>query len=50
MRTVDLIHQKRDGEELSPEDIARIEAAVPASQVAGTRYAEPQMSHLDSER
>jgi aryl-alcohol dehydrogenase-like predicted oxidoreductase len=35
---------------LSPEDIARVEAAVPASEVAGTPYAEPQMSHLDSER
>ena len=35
---------------LSAEDIARAEAAVPASRVAGTRYAEPQMSHLDSER
>ena len=35
---------------LSSEDLARAEAAVPASKVAGTRYAEPQMSHLDSER
>ena len=35
---------------LSSEDIARVEAAVPASKVAGSRYAEPQMSHLDSER
>jgi aryl-alcohol dehydrogenase-like predicted oxidoreductase len=35
---------------ISPEDIQRVEAAVPASLVAGTRYAEPQMSHLDSER
>src|SRR5262249_27655362 len=35
---------------LSTEDIARAEAAVPASRVAGARYAEPQMSHLDSER
>jgi aryl-alcohol dehydrogenase-like predicted oxidoreductase len=36
--------------DLSPEDMARIEAAVPPSAAAGTRYAEPQMSHLDSER
>lgn len=36
--------------ELSPAEVARIEAAVPASMVAGTRYAEAQMKHLDSER
>ncbi len=30
--------------------MAEIEAAVPADQVAGSRYAEAQMSHLDSER
>jgi aryl-alcohol dehydrogenase-like predicted oxidoreductase len=35
---------------LSPEDIARVETAVPPSAAAGTRYAEPQISHLDSER
>ena len=35
---------------LSQEDLARIEAAVPASQVAGTRYHEDQMRMLDSER
>jgi aryl-alcohol dehydrogenase-like predicted oxidoreductase len=35
---------------LTPEEVARIEEAIPASQVAGTRYAEPQMSMLDSER
>ena len=35
---------------LSAEDLARVEASVPASRAAGTRYAEPQMSHLDSER
>lgn len=35
---------------LFPEDIARIEAAVPASAVAGTRYPEPHMKDLDSER
>lgn len=35
---------------LSPEHIARIEAAVPASAVAGTRYDAHQMRILDSER
>jgi aryl-alcohol dehydrogenase-like predicted oxidoreductase len=35
---------------LSPEDVERIEAAVPASAVAGTRYDEHQMRVLDSER
>ncbi|MGV9675346.1 aldo/keto reductase [Nocardia sp. NPDC003482] len=35
---------------LSPEDLARIEAAVPADRVAGDRYAAPQMAMLDSER
>ena len=35
---------------LSPDDIARIEAAVPASAVAGTRYDAHQMRVLDSER
>jgi aryl-alcohol dehydrogenase-like predicted oxidoreductase len=35
---------------LSSDEITAIEAAVPASQVAGTRYAEPLMKHLDSER
>jgi aryl-alcohol dehydrogenase-like predicted oxidoreductase len=36
--------------ELSSEDLNRIEAAIPASAVAGTRYGEQQMKHLDSER
>jgi aryl-alcohol dehydrogenase-like predicted oxidoreductase len=36
--------------ELSAEDVTRIEAAIPASAVAGTRYAEAQMRMLDSER
>jgi aryl-alcohol dehydrogenase-like predicted oxidoreductase len=36
--------------QLSPADLARIEEAVPASAVAGTRYDERQMSMLDSER
>lgn len=34
---------------LSGADLARIEAAVPTEQVAGTRYDAAQMSHLDSE-
>jgi hypothetical protein len=36
--------------QLSPAQIARLEEAVPASAVVGTRYAEQQMHHLDSER
>lgn len=35
---------------LSPADLARIEEAIPASAVAGTRYDERQMKMLDSER
>jgi aryl-alcohol dehydrogenase-like predicted oxidoreductase len=35
---------------LSPEDLKQIEAAVPASAVAGTRYDARQMQMLDSER
>ena len=35
---------------LSPDDLACIEAAVPPSAVAGTRYDEHQMRMLDSER
>jgi aryl-alcohol dehydrogenase-like predicted oxidoreductase len=35
---------------LTPEDLAAIEAAVPESAVAGTRYAEPMMRFLDSEK
>ena len=35
---------------LSPAEWARVEAAVPASAVAGDRYAAPQMEMLDSER
>ncbi|MGH8150626.1 MAG: aldo/keto reductase [Steroidobacteraceae bacterium] len=35
---------------LSPEELAELERAVPAAAVAGTRYAEEQMTHLDSER
>ncbi|MBV8551555.1 MAG: aldo/keto reductase [Acidobacteriaceae bacterium] len=36
--------------QLSPEDLARIEEAIPATAVAGTRYGEEQMSALDSEK
>jgi aryl-alcohol dehydrogenase-like predicted oxidoreductase len=35
---------------LSPGELAQIEAAVPATAVAGDRYAAPQMQMLDSER
>jgi len=35
---------------LSPEDLAQIERAVPAEAVAGTRYGEEQMRWLDSEK
>jgi aryl-alcohol dehydrogenase-like predicted oxidoreductase len=34
---------------LSPDELAAIEAAVPAGQVAGTRYDAGQMGALDSE-
>jgi aryl-alcohol dehydrogenase-like predicted oxidoreductase len=34
---------------LSPEDVARVEESIPASEVAGTRYDERQMKMLDSE-
>ena len=35
---------------LSPEDLAQLEAAVPAEAVAGGRYGDAQLAHLDSER
>lgn len=35
---------------LSADDVAAVEAAAPAANVAGTRYAEALMKHLDSER
>ena len=35
---------------LSPEEVASLEAAVPAAAVAGTRYAAPHMQMLDSEQ
>ncbi len=34
----------------TPEERGRLEAAVPASQIAGTRYDKHSMAHLDSER
>jgi aryl-alcohol dehydrogenase-like predicted oxidoreductase len=36
--------------QLSPEELARLEVAIPASAVAGSRYAEPHMKALDSEQ
>jgi aryl-alcohol dehydrogenase-like predicted oxidoreductase len=36
--------------ELVPDELAAIEQAIPASEVAGDRYAGPQMNLLDSER
>ncbi|MEU7066209.1 aldo/keto reductase [Streptomyces sp. NPDC046161] len=38
------------GVELTPADVAAIEAAIPAGAVAGERYPAEQMAHLDSER
>ena len=35
---------------LTPSELQELEALVPAHAVAGTRYAEPHMAHLDSER
>ena len=35
---------------LSADDLARVEGAVPAGAAAGSRYAEPLMAELDSER
>jgi aryl-alcohol dehydrogenase-like predicted oxidoreductase len=35
---------------LSAADMTALEALVPEDAIAGTRYAEPQMAHLDSER
>jgi aryl-alcohol dehydrogenase-like predicted oxidoreductase len=35
---------------LSPEDLLAIEKALPNGTAAGSRYAEAQMAHLDSER
>ncbi len=38
------------GLSLTPQDLADIAAAAPAEAVAGARYPEVQMAHLDSER
>ena len=35
---------------LTPTEVAALEAAVPATAVAGTRYVAPQMAMLDSEK
>jgi hypothetical protein len=35
---------------LTPAEVAALEDAVPACAVAGTRYGEAMMAHLDSER
>ena len=35
---------------LSPEQMARIEQAVPADAAAGSRYPQAQLAHMDSER
>jgi hypothetical protein len=35
---------------LLPEDLLAIERALPKGIAAGSRYAEAQMAHLDSER
>jgi hypothetical protein len=35
---------------LTPADLARIEQAVPAAAVAGTRYLPAVLAHMDSER
>ena len=35
---------------LTPAEIAALEAAIPATEVAGTRYAAPLMATLDSEK
>ena len=36
--------------QLTPEEVAQLEEAIPAAAVAGTRYGEPQMRMLDSEK
>ena len=36
--------------DLAPDEVTALEAAVPATAVAGTRYAAPLMAMLDSER
>ena len=36
--------------QLTPEDLRRVEAAIPAGSIEGSRYAEDQMAWLDSEK
>ena len=38
------------GLSLSDDELLRVEEAIPADAASGTRYPEPQMAHLDSER
>ena len=40
----------RSGSSLTPEDLERIEQAIPPDAAAGDRYGAPQMADLDSER
>jgi len=47
--SISTIHMARDVR-VTPTEIAELESAVRASSVAGSRYAEAQMEHLDSER
>ncbi|HEY1212108.1 MAG TPA: aldo/keto reductase, partial [Bryobacteraceae bacterium] len=36
--------------QLTPEDLRRVEAAIPTGSIVGSRYAEDQMAWLDSEK
>jgi len=49
-RKINYAKEIRRRERRCPADIGRIEEAIPASAVAGTRYDEHQMRMLDSER
>jgi hypothetical protein len=51
-RRRDRLHEAlaRPASELDPDDLAAVERAVPVGAAAGSRYAEPQMAQLDSER
>lgn len=51
-RTVAQIHEALGALELklTPEELALLEAAVPADRVAGSRYDKHSMAHLDSEK
>ncbi len=52
MRTVAQVEEALGALEvrLSEEELARLEGAVPAAEIAGTRYDKVAMTHLDSER